>query len=100
MDDFNPVHMIVPCTNLNINEILNLESTRDPYDKLQITFQAATEQETSCNLVAKTLLNTNLRSAETFASISNTSNLNVYTAPLIRHNHPPTIRSLETIAST
>ena len=41
MDDFNGGRMIVPCTNLNIDDILNLENSRDLPDKLQINFQAA-----------------------------------------------------------
>ena len=42
VEDFNRVRRIVPCTNLNINDILNLECSRDLPDKLQISFQAAT----------------------------------------------------------
>ena len=70
MDDFNGVRMIVPCTNLNIDDILNLESSRDLPDKLQINFQAATEPQRSRNPGAKTLLNTNLQLAEALASTS------------------------------
>ena len=92
MDDFNGVRRIVPCTNLNIDEILNLESSRDPPYKLQISFQAATEPQRSCNPGAKTLLNTNLRLAEALTSTSNTGSFNVRTPPLIRHKHLPTIR--------
>ena len=47
MDDFNGVRRIVPCTNLNIDDILNLESSCDPPDKLQIRFQATTEPQRS-----------------------------------------------------
>ena len=61
MDDFSGVRRIVPCTNLNINDILNLERLCDLPDKLQISFQAATEPQRSRNLGAKTFLNTNLR---------------------------------------
>ena len=92
MDDFNGVRMIVPCTNLNIDDILNLESSRDLPDKLQINFQAAKEPQRSRNPGAKTLLNTNLRLAEALASTSNTGSLNIRTRPLIRHEHLPTIR--------
>ena len=77
MDDFSGVRRIVPCTNLNIHDILNLESSRDLPDKLHISFQAATESQRSRNLGAKTFLNTNLRSAEAIASTSNTGSLNV-----------------------
>ena len=38
MDDLSGVRRIVPCTNLNIDDILNLESSRDLPDKLQISF--------------------------------------------------------------
>jgi len=100
MDDFSGVRRIVPCTNLNIDDILNLESSRDLPDKLQISFQAATEPQRSRNPGAKTFLNTNLRSAEAIASTSNTGSLNVRTCLLIRHKHLPTIRLLETITST
>jgi len=92
MDDFNGVRIIVPCTNLNIDDILNLESSRDLPDKLQINFQAAKEPQRSRNPGAKTLLNTNLRLAEALASTSNTGSLNIRTCPLIRHKHLPTIR--------
>ena len=34
MDDFNTVQIIVPGTNLNIDDILNLESLHDLPDKL------------------------------------------------------------------
>ena len=61
MDDFNGFPMIVTCTNLNIDDNLNLESLRDLPDKLHISFQAATEQHRSRNQGTKTLLNTNLR---------------------------------------
>jgi len=100
MDDFSGVRRIVPCTNLNIDDILNLESSRDLPDKLQISFQAATEPQRSRNLGAKTFLNTNLRSAEAIASTSKTGTLNVRTHLLIRPKHLPTIRLLETITST
>jgi len=100
MDDFSGVSRIVPSTNLNIDDILNLESSRDLPDKLQISFQAATEPQRSRNLGAKTLLNTNLRSAEAIASTSNTGSLNVRPRLLIRHKHLPTIRLLDTITST
>ena len=60
MDYFSGVHMIVPCTNFNINDILNLESSRDLPDKLQINFQAATGPQRGHNPAAKILLNTNL----------------------------------------
>ena len=92
MDDFNGIRMIVPCTNLNIDDILNLESSRDLPDKLQINFQAAKEPQRSHNLGAKTLLNTNLRLAEALASTSNTGSLNIRTCLLIRHKYLPTIR--------
>jgi len=49
MDDFSGVRRIVPCTNLNIHDILNLESSRDLPDKLQISFEATTEPQTSRN---------------------------------------------------
>ena len=52
MDDFNGVRRIVPCTNLNIDDILNLESSRDPSDKLQMRFEAATEPQRSGNRAA------------------------------------------------
>ena len=100
MDNFNRVRMMVPCTNLNIDDILNLESSRDLPDKLQISFQAATELQRSRNLGAKTLLNTNLQLAEGLASTSNTGSLNIRTRPLISHKHLPTIRLLGTITST
>jgi len=67
MDDFSGVRRIVPCTNLNIDDILNLESSRDLPDKLQISFQAEREPQRSSNLGAKTFLNTNLQSAEAIA---------------------------------
>ena len=92
MDDFNGVRRIVPCTNLNIVDILNVESSRDPPNMLQIGFQAATEPQRSRNLGVKTLLNANLRLAEALVSTSNTASLNVRTRPLIRHKHLPTIR--------
>jgi len=92
MDDFSGVRRIVPCTNLNIDDILSLESSRDLPDKLQISFQAATEPQRSRNLGAKTILNTNLRSAEAIPSTSNTGSLNVPTRPLIHHKHLPMIR--------
>jgi len=79
MDDLGEVRRIVPCTNLNIDDILNLESSRDQPDKLEISFQAATEPQRSCNPGAKTFLNTNLRSAEATVSPSNTGSLNVRT---------------------
>ena len=60
MDDFNRVRRIVPCTNLNIDDILNLESSRDLPDNLQISFQGAIEPQRSPNPGAKTFLNTNL----------------------------------------
>ena len=60
MDDFDGARIIVPFTNLNIDDIMNLESSRDLRDKLQINFQAATEPQRSRNPGAKTLLNTNL----------------------------------------
>ena len=91
MDDFNGVRMIVPCTNLNIDNIMNLESSRDLPDKLQINFRAAKEPLRSRNPGAKTLLNTNLRLAETLASTSNTGSLNIRTRPVICHKHLPTI---------
>ena len=100
MDDFNGVRRIVPCTNLNIDDILNLESSRDLPDNLQISFQAATEPQRSHNPGAKTFLDTNIRLAEAIASTLNTGNLNVRTRPLIRHKDLPTIRLLETITST
>ena len=92
MDDFNGVRMIVPCTNLNIDDILNLESSRDLPDKLQINFQAAKEPQKSRTPGAKTLLNTNIRLAEALASTSNTGSLNICTRLLIRYKHLPTIR--------
>src|ERR1700744_3879181 len=92
MDDFNGVRMIVPCTNLNIDDILNLESSRDLPDKLQINFQVTKELQRSRNPGAKTLLNTNLRLAEALASTSNTGSLNIRTRPLIRHQQLPTTR--------
>ena len=92
MDDFNGVHMIVPCTNLNIDDILNLESSRDLPDKLQMKFQAAKEPQRSRNPGAKTLLNTNLPLAEALASTSNTGSLNIRTRPLIRHKYVLMIR--------
>ena len=92
MDDFNGVRRIVPCTNLNIDDILNLESSRDLPGNLQISFEAATQPQRSRNPGAKTILSTNLRLAEAIASISNTGSLNVGTRPLIRHKHLPTIR--------
>jgi len=100
MDDFSGVRRIVPCTNLHIDDILDLESSRDLPDKLQISFQAATEPQRSRNLGAKTFVNTNLRSAEAIVSTSNTGSLNVCICLLIRHKHLPTIRLLETITST
>ena len=100
MDDFNAVRKIVPCTNLNIDNILNLESSRDLPNNLQISIQAATEPQRSRNPGAKTFLNTNLRLAEAIASTSNTGIVNVLTRPLIRHKHLPTIKLLETITST
>jgi len=100
MDDLSGVRRIVPCTNLNIDDILNLESSRDLPDKLRISYQAATEPQRSRNTGAKTFLNTNLRSAEAIASTSNTGSLNILTRLLIRHKHLPTIRLLETITST
>jgi len=100
MDDFSGVHRIVPCTNLNIDDILNLESSCDLPDKLQIRFQAATEPPRSRNPGAKTFLNTNLQSAEAIASTSHTGRLNIRTRLLICHKHLPTIRLLETIPST
>jgi len=92
MDEFSGVRRIVPCTNLNIDDILNLESSRDLPDKPRISLQAATEPQRSRNPGAKTFLNTNLRSAEAIASTSNTGSLNVRTRPLIRSRHVPTIR--------
>jgi len=92
MDDFSGVRRIAPSTNLNINDILNLESSRDLPDKLQISFHAATEPQRSRNPGAKSFLNTNLRSAEAIPSTSNPGSLNVRTRPLIRHKHLPTIR--------
>ena len=83
---------IVPCTNLNIDDILNLERSRDPPDKLQISFQGATERQRSRNPGAKTMINTNLRLAEALASTSNTGSLNVGTRPLFCYKHLPTIR--------
>ena len=71
---------------------MNLESSRDLPDKLQINFQAAKEPQMSRNPGAKTLLNTNLRLAEALESTSNTGSLNIRTLPLIRHKHLPTIR--------
>jgi len=100
MDDLSGVRRIVPCTNLNINDTLDLESSRDLPDKLQISFQAATEPQRSGNLGAKAFLNTNIRSAEAIVSTSNTGSLNVRTSLLIRHKNLPTIRLLETIMST
>jgi len=100
MDDFSGVRKIVPCTNLNINDIMNLESSRDQPDKLQISFQATTEPQRSRNLGAKSFLNTNLRSAEAIVSTSNTGSFTVRTRLLISHKHLPTIRLLETITST
>ena len=99
MDNFSGVHRIVPCTHLNIDDILNLESSRDLPDKLQIRLQAATELKRSCNPEAKSFLNTNLRAAEAIASSSNTGSLNIRIRLLIRHKHLPTIRLLETITS-
>ena len=92
MDDFNGVRMIVPCTNLNIDDILNLESSHDLPDKLQKNFQGAKEPQRSRNPGAKTLLNTNLQLAEGLVSTSNTGSWNIRTRPLIRHKHLPTIR--------
>jgi len=92
MNDFSEVRRIVPCTNLNIDDILNLESSRDLPYKVQISFQPTTEPHRSSNPGAKTFLNTNLRSAEAIASTTNTGSLNVRTRPLIRHKHLPTIR--------
>ena len=92
MEDFNGVRMIVPCTNLNIYDILNLESSHELPDKLQINFQATTEPQKSRNPGAKTWLNTNLPLAEVLASTSNTGSLNICTRPLISHKHLPTIR--------
>ena len=100
IDEFNGVRRIALCTNLNINDILNLESLRALPDNLQISFQAATEPQRSRNLGAKTSLNTNLRLAEAIASTSYTGSLNVRTRQLIRHKHLPTIRLLGTITST
>ena len=100
MDDFSGVRRIVTCTNLNMDDILKLESSRDLPDKLQISFQAATEPQRSRNPGAKTFLNTNLRSAELIASTSNAGSLNVRTRLLMRHKHLPMIRLLETITST
>ena len=100
MDDFNGVRRIVPCTNLNIDDILNLESSHDPPDNLQISFQAATEPQRSRNPGAGTFLGANLRLAEAIASTSNTSSLNARIRSLIHHKHLPTIRLLETITST
>ena len=100
MDDFNEVRRIVPSTNLNIDDILNLQSSRDLPDNLQISFQAATELQRNRNPGAKTFLNTNLQLAEAIASTLNTGSLNVRIRPLIRHKHLPTIRLLETITST
>jgi len=100
IDDFSGVRRIVPCTNLNIDDILNIESSRDLPDKLQISFQAATEPQSGRNLGAKTFLNTNLWSAEAIASTLNTGSLNFRTRLLIRHKHLPMIRLLETITST
>ena len=68
MDDFNGVRRIVPCTNQNIDDILNLESSRDLPDKVQMTFQAATEPQRSRNPGAKTFQNTILRLGEVIAS--------------------------------
>ena len=49
MDDFNRVRRIVPCTNLNIDDILNLESSRDlpekPSDKLSSRNRATEEPQ-------------------------------------------------------
>ena len=75
MDDMNGVRRIVPSTKWNIDDILNLEGSRYLPDNLQITFQAATEQQRSRNPGAKTFLNTNLRLAEVIASTSNTGGL-------------------------
>ena len=100
MDDFNGVRRIVPCTNLNIDNIWNLESSRDLPENLQISVQAATEPQRSHNPGAKIFLNTNLQLAEAIASTSNSGSLNICTRPLIRHKHLPTIRVLETITST
>ena len=91
MDDVNRVRMIVTCTNLNIEDILKLECSRDLPDKLQINFQAATEPQRSSNPGAKSLLNTNLRLAEALTTTSNTGSLNICTHPLICHKHLPTI---------
>jgi len=100
MDDLSGVRRIVPSTNLKIDDILNLESSRDLPDKLPISFQAATEPQRGRNLGAKTFLNTNLRSAEAIASTLNTDSLNIRTRLLIRHKHLPMIRLLESITST
>ena len=100
MDDFNGVRKIVPGTNLNMDDILNLESSCDLPDNLQTSFQGATEPQRCSNPEGKTFLNTNLRLAEAIASTSNTGNLNVLTRLLIRHKHLPTTRLLETITST
>ena len=100
MDDISGVCRIGPCKNLNIDHILNLESSRDLPDKLQISFQDATEPQRSRNPGAKTFPNTNLRSAVAIASTSNTGCLNVRTRLLIPHKHLPTIRLFKTITST
>ena len=81
-------------------DILNLESSHDLPDKLQINFQAATEPQRSRNPGAKTLLNTKPQLAAALVSTSNTGSLNIGTRQLIRHKHLPTIRLLETITST
>jgi len=100
MDDLSGAPWIVPSTNLNNDDMLNLESSPDLADKLQIGIQAATEPQRSRNPGAKTFLNTSFRSAEGIASTSNTGSLNVLTRLLIRDKHLPTIRLLETITST
>ena len=100
MDDFNGIRRIVPGTNLNIDDILNLESSRDLPDNLQVRFQATTEPQRSRNPGAMTFLNTNLRLAEAIVSTLNTGSLNVRSRPLICYKHLPMIRLLETIKST
>ena len=53
MDDLNGVLRIVPCTNLNIDDILNIESSRDPSncasDKVSGRNRAAEEPQGSRN---------------------------------------------------
>ena len=77
MNDFNQVCMIVPSTNLNINDILKLESSRALPDKLQINIQAATELQRTGHQRAKTVLNTHLRLVASRALATNTGTLNL-----------------------